>query len=521
MKNKILLLVAIALQLLSKYTFAQNIPATPPLNEIIDLIKEKYQEDVNIDSIVLNMVNDYLNQPETINKLLVSLDPHSYYFTAEEYKYFKEDLGGTFSGVGLSFRIFNDTVVIVNIIDNGPAQKAGINTGDRILAIDGKTLSGQNKSMDDIFSALRGEKNTGVDITIRDGHTGNIKEYKIIRDQIIIKSIDTYYMLDEKTGYIRLNGFIENGFDEFSKALAELNKSGMKNLILDLRSNYGGYFQVARKIADEFLSENKLIVYTEGYNSPRSDYFATSTGQFEKGGLVVLVNGETASSAEILTGALQDQKRATIIGTRTYGKGLIQQMFTLSDTLTALKLTTAKYYTPNGRCIQRSYNSGPETYFNDYEMAAINSPHVSDEFRDDEWGIHPDIFIAEDTTSSDIILNAFIDRFYIQDIAFEYFAGHINEFSAYQHPEDLIKNFNFSGHLPEDINAHIKVEENALPEEEKIIYSEKDLEIMKEKIEHLFKAYLAYEIWGAEGLYRVKNFNDPDISAAMHVLKNK
>ena len=519
MKLNVKFLCALILMLLiTNGTSAQTIPYDGHFGEINSLIKSRYLDSVNIDSMVLKMVNDYLNQPETINKILTQLDPHSYFFNEEEYNFFKEDMSGSFSGVGLVFRIFQDTVFIVHIIEGGPAEKAGIKTGDRFLAIDNEPVSGNNKTTDDIFPMLRGGKGTDVKILVYRGANNVTKEYTITRDQISLKSIEAAYMLDKKTGYIRLNSFTQNSDTEIHSALMKLNNAGMEKLVLDLRNNTGGYFKAARHIADEFLSDNKLIVYTEGFNSPRSDYYSTKEGVFENGKMVLLVNGETASSAEILTGALQDQKRAVVIGTRTYGKGLIQQMYTLADSVTALKLTTSKYYTPSGRCIQRSYSSGFENYIDDFKLASINSSKVSDVFKDDDWGIHPDIFIQEDTTDAYIAVNAFVDRNYIQDIAFQYYVSHTGEFIQYRNAEDLMKNFNQTELLYSSLIQTIKEKENELPEEERIVYTDKDLATGKLSVQKLLKAYLAYEIWGNEGLYQVKNSNDPDITAALQEL---
>ncbi len=504
---------------LSQTISAQNISYEGKIGEIRNLINNRYLDSVHIDSLIREMVNAYLNEPETINKLLVSLDPHSYYFTEEEYRYFQEDMGGTFGGVGLVFNILRDTVTIVQIIEGGPAEKAGLKPGDKILAIDTQSIAGKNLQMDDIFPLLRGKKDAQVKILLLNGQTKQANEFILIRDQIRIKSIEAAYMLDNITGYIRLTGFIENGNAEMHNALQQLKNAGMKNLILDLRNNFGGYFEVARKIADEFLSENKLIVYTEGFHSPRSEYYATNEGLFETGKMVVLVNGETASSGEILTGALQDQKRAVVIGTRTYGKGLIQKMYTLSDSVTALKLTVSKYYTPNGRCIQRPYTTGSQTYFDDFEQAAINSANVSAIFKDDTWGIHPDIFIPEDTASHDIVLRALLDRNYLQSLAFAYYADHIHEFSSYRNPDELMQQFNQTEKLYAELKKLVPEKENLLPEEERINYTDDDFLHAKPEIQNLIKAYLAYELWGYEGLYRIKNIDDPDVLAALLALK--
>ena len=329
--------------------FLKNTTRTP-LQEIINLIQQKYVDNITPDS---------LNET-VIDEVLSHLDPHSVYIPANELQSANEDLQGNFQGIGVEFQIFNDTVNVVNVIAEGPSFKSGVETGDKIIKVnDTINVARKNIRPDDIRKLLRGPGGTTVKITVL--RSTQLKDIKIERGTIPIPSVDAAYIIASQTGFIRINKFAETTYREFMEAMEKLQKQGMQKLILDLRGNGGGFLGQAADIADEFLNDEKLIVYTQGTKVPRAEYRCKKDGVFEKGKLVVLVDETSASASEILSGALQDWDRATLIGRRTFGKGLVQQQFGLSDG-SALRLTIARYYTPLGRNIQKPYDKGREQY---------------------------------------------------------------------------------------------------------------------------------------------------------------
>ncbi|HVX25999.1 MAG TPA: S41 family peptidase, partial [Parafilimonas sp.] len=330
-------------------SFLKNNDRTP-LEEAISLIQNKYVDKVHLDSIEAPAISGVLDQ----------LDPHSIYIPATNVESMNEDLQGGFQGIGVEFQMIKDTVNVMNVIPDGPSYKAGVEIGDKIIAVnDTFNLTGKNISTDDVRKQLRGPANSDVEVTVL--RNDKPKQIKIIRGNIPLYSLDAAYMINSNTGYIKLNKFSETTYQEFMGAMEKLQKQNMQQLILDLRDNGGGIMQEAVEIADEFLDDDKLIVYTQGVHSPRQDYRASKDGVFEKGKLIVLVDETSASASEILAGALQDWNRATIIGRRTFGKGLVQQQFNLSDG-SELRLTVARYYTPVGRNIQKPYDKGKEEY---------------------------------------------------------------------------------------------------------------------------------------------------------------
>ena len=372
------------------------------INNLLHIIDDQYVDAVNIDSLV----------DKAIPQILADLDPHSVYISARDVQQVNDDLKGSFTGVGIEFVIREDTIHIQGVIKNGPAEQAGILAGDKIVSVDGKPFVGKEVTNEEAMHRLKGPKDTKVKIgIIRYGHKG-VKNFTITRGDIPQKSISAVYMLDENTGYIKIKNFGENTYPELLISLAQLSQEGFSNLVIDLRDNTGGYLQSAVQIANEFLPKNKLIVYTQGRKSPREDYKSDGRGSYQNIPLVVLINESSASASEIFAGAMQDNDRATIIGRRSFGKGLVQKPIEFPDK-SVVRLTVARYYTPSGRCIQKPYSTGNDKTYED----DIVSRYKHGEFFSQDsikhtgpayhtslgrtvyggGGITPDIFVPEDT----------------------------------------------------------------------------------------------------------------------------
>nr|WP_293470874.1 S41 family peptidase [Prevotella sp.] len=372
------------------------------LNNLLHIIDDQYVDAVNIDSLV----------DKAIPLILSELDPHSVYISAKDVAAATDDLKGSFCGVGIEFVIRDDTIHVQNVIQNGPAEKAGLLAGDKIVVVDGKPFVGKIVTNEEAMHRLKGQKDTKVKIGVVRYGSKKVQTFTVTRGEIPTKSITATYMLDDKTGYIRIKNFGENTYPEMLIALAKLSQEGFKNLCIDLRDNSGGYLTAAINMANEFLPDKKLIVYTQGRKSPRQDFRSDGKGSYQHVPLVVLINEGSASAAEIFAGAMQDNDRATIIGRRSFGKGLVQQQIEFPDH-SMIRLTIARYYTPSGRCIQKPYTLGDDK---DYEQDLLNRYEHGEFFSQDSikhtgpayhtglgrtvyggGGITPDIFVPEDT----------------------------------------------------------------------------------------------------------------------------
>ena len=372
------------------------------LNNLLHIIDDQYVDAVNIDSLV----------DKAIPLILSELDPHSVYISAKDVAAATDDLKGSFCGVGIEFVIRDDTIHVQNVIQNGPAEKASLLAGDKIVAVDGKPFVGKIVTNEEAMHRLKGQKDTKVKIGVVRYGSKKVQTFTVTRGEIPTKSITATYMLDDKTGYMRIKNFGENTYPEMLIALAKLSQEGFKNLCIDLRDNSGGYLTAAINMANEFLPDKKLIVYTQGRKSPRQDFRSDGKGSYQHIPLVVLINEGSASAAEIFAGAMQDNDRATIIGRRSFGKGLVQQQIEFPDH-SMIRLTIARYYTPSGRCIQKPYTLGDDK---DYEQDLLNRYEHGEFFSQDSikhtgpayhtglgrtvyggGGITPDIFVPEDT----------------------------------------------------------------------------------------------------------------------------
>ena len=372
------------------------------LNNLLHIINDQYVDEVDIDSLV----------DVAIPQILSDLDPHSVYISAKEAQQVTDDLKGSFSGVGVEFVIRDDTIRVQGVVKNGPADQVGIRAGDKIVSVDGKPFVGKIVTSDEAMRRLKGPKDTKVKIGVIRYGEKKVRQFTVTRGDIPQKSINAAYMLDDKTGYIKIKNFGENTYPEMLIALAKLSQDGFSNLVIDLRDNTGGYLKSAVQIANEFLPKNRLIVYTEGRKSPRQDYKSDGRGSYQRIPLVVLINEASASASEIFAGAMQDNDRATIIGRRSFGKGLVQQQLEFPDG-SMIRLTVARYYTPSGRCIQKPYVAGDNQ---DYEEDLLSRYQHGEFFSQDSikhtgpayhtsigrtvyggGGITPDIFVPEDT----------------------------------------------------------------------------------------------------------------------------
>ncbi len=401
--NKIVLFLALAL--CSSSLFSQDLNSqTRKFNKLLALIDVMYVDTVDIDELV----------EVAITGMLKEMDPHSVYISAEEIEKMKEPLEGSFEGIGIQFRLMEDTLVVVGVINGGPSEKVGLRNGDRIVKVDNENIAGIEIDNTGVVKRLRGDKGTEVIVGILRKGEKKIIDFKIIRDKIPIYSVNASYITDDNVGYIKLNRFARTTKAELDTVFEMFEKEGVKDIILDLSGNTGGYLDKAVSLCDEFLTDDKLIVYTEGAKMARNEYNSTKKGRFNKGKLVVIVDEGSASASEIVSGALQDWDRAVIVGRRTFGKGLVQREMMLTDG-SAVRLTIARYYTPTGRLIQKSYENGYDDYSHDMinryehgEFMNADSIQFADSLKFETLiykksvygggGIMPDAFIPADTT---------------------------------------------------------------------------------------------------------------------------
>ncbi len=486
-----------------------------PTQEVMDLIVNKYVDKENSDSL----------GDVAIYAMLARLDPHSLFLPPRELREVNEDLEGKFFGIGVEFNIFNDTINVLNVLEGGPSDKAGIQVGDEFLKAGDSSLTGKDINAEKIKNLLRGTGGSKVDVTIL--RNGSTKVIRITRGYIPLYSLDAAYMITDSTGYIRLNKFSETTYKEFMTAMEKLQGKGMKSLVLDLRDNGGGILTQATNIADEFISGEKIITYTEGFHSPKKEHRAGKEGVFEMGKLVVLANEGTASASEILIGALQDWDRATIIGRRSFGKGLVQEQFQLSDG-SGLRLTIARYYTPLGRSIQKSYDKGIESYnqdlinrFHNGEMNYADSIKHTNEKKYTTaggnvvyagGGITPDVFVPFDTLSIDKSITLAMVRGTLNNFVYRNYLEHRDHFKSFSSPKIFAEKY----HVDETTLASLQQ------------YATKDsihfnLEDEKEKtlLERQIKIMTARQIWRTQGLYEVGNVDDQTVQRALRFISNQ
>jgi len=513
----------ILLLLLSPGLFAQQTSHNDRYTHVSGLIKTYYLENVNIDSIAGLLDRKTLNDTSGIRKLLSRLDPYSAFYDSIDYAALKTDLAGTFGGLGLSFTISDDTVIVSKLFPGSPAEKAGMKPGDQVMLVDDKPMSGVQAGYDAVMGALRGLKGTAVKIGIKRNREAKLIHLQAVRDKIVVPSVPAAFMLDGQTGYIKISQFSDSTGAETHAALLQLKNAGMKKLLLDLRDNIGGYMKQATLVADEFLPAGSLVVYTKG-RTGRSDVNALAGGLFEKGEMVVLINERTASSGEILTGALQDNKRALIMGNRSFGKGLVQKIFPIGDSSEAVKLTIAKYYTPSGVCIQQPYEENEYLYKRNNETITAKKDSASENLQQSHrlWGITPDIFIAEDTAAPNSFFRQLEERGYLSQPAIGWYAGNVSTVASYGTPEKFISAFEVDESLltrfKEQLPNREKEDADYFP---KMNYDDAIFEKATPKMITAIKAYIAQAHWGDGAFYQVWIPLDEGLQSALRQLSAK
>jgi carboxyl-terminal processing protease len=505
-------------------------------------VAKGYSQDINEDTYkigrTLGLIDALYVDSADLNKLtekaiveiLKSLDPHSVYISAKDVKEMNEPLNGNFEGIGIQFNLLRDTIIVIEPIPGGPSEKVGLHSGDRIVNIDGQKVAGIGISTTGVRTRLMGMKGTKVNINILRKGEKELLDFTIVRDKIPINSLDASYMLDNETGYVKLNKFAATTVKEFSDAVSSLQKKGLKNIVIDLRGNGGGYMAAATDLADKFFADKRLLVYMSGRKTPRQDFFSKGDGSLSSARVAVLTDEGSASASEIFTGALQDWDRGIVVGRRTFGKGLVQNGFSLADG-SMIRLTIARYYTPTGRLIQSPYDEGYEKYvenfnkrYTDGELMSADSIHFPDSLRFKTLynhrivygggGIMPDIFVPADTSNYSDYYRSTIRKGLLNSFALDYSDKNRNRLrSEYKSFDDYFKNFTLS---TDEIALFIKKAEDG-----GVKYNESQFNTSKDEILTIIKGLIASNIWQTTEYFRIINQDDKTISAALKVISDK
>ena len=488
------------------------------LGTTLYLIENFYVDTANLDKVT----------EDAVIAALKELDPHSAYISKKDVEKTNEPLVGSFEGIGVTYQLIRDTITVISPTAGGPSEKVGIMTGDQIIKIDGEDAFGKKIDNDYVQKRLRGKKSTKVTVSVKRGNDPDLIDFEIIRDKIPLNSINAAYMLDNHVGYIKLDRFAQESNQEFMEAFAKLQAQGMESLIFDLRGNTGGYLNTAIELVDQFLTENKLIVFTEGIHSPRQEWRSKKNGLYTAGKLIVLIDEGSASASEILSGAIQDHDRGVVIGRRSFGKGLVQRPFNLPDGA-VIRLTTSRYHTPSGRCIQRPYENGVEDYAKEMEKRLKNgeyyhadSIHFPDslKYKTDGGrtvygggGIMPDIFIPVDTAYNSKLYTNLVRKGALNRFTTDYALKHRDAIKAqYGDFEHYNKDFIVGQDI---INGLKKAAEDAKVEwnNEQFKHSEKFILLQ-------MKALIARNVWETQQYYQVMASTDPGVQKALEVLGN-
>lgn len=484
------------------------------LNRLIDYIEYEYVDDVNTDSIV----------DVTVNNILEKLDPHSVYIPRQQAEQVAENMKGDFVGVGISFRMYRDSLVVIRPIAGGPSKVAGIRSGDRILIANKDTLYGRGLRSDEIVDILKGDKNTPVNMTIYRPIEDITIELKIKRSEVPLRSVDATFMIKDSIGYIRVNRFAESTYEEFKASLLALELGGANKLVLDLRNNPGGYLGIAEAMADEFLEDGKLILFTKNKSGAINKSYATKKGTFEQEDIYVLINEKSASASEIIAGAIQDNDRGIIVGRRSFGKGLVQREMSLGDG-SAVRLTVSRYYTPTGRSIQRSYDNGTKDYYNQFykryengELRSADSIKVDDSlvYKTPKGkivygggGIIPDVFVPLGSSQMDGWVNTLMDSGFMSFYVFEYLDSHRGLY------DDLTS---------DEFQYTVFIDDQTV--DDFIYYADEkglkiDLEPYREDLKLHIKAILAEQLFDENIKQQILSQNDPMLEAVLHLIEKQ
>ena len=491
---------------------------TNKLDELLDYVLREYVDTLDRDSLT----------DVTIETLLGNLDPHSAYIPASDLQATNEPLNGNFEGIGVEFNLLRDTIYVVTAIPGGPSEKAGLKSGDKIIFVDGKKVAGIKITNEMVFKYLKGKGGTIVKIGVLRYGTSKIEYFKITRGRIPIYSVDAAYMMDSITGFIKISRFASTTYQEFDNALSKLEKQGLKQLILDLRGNPGGFLDAAIDISDEFLPKGKMIVYTQGKNKPRQNSISSEKGRFEKQKLAILIDENSASASEIVAGAVQDNDRGVIIGRRSFGKGLVQEQTEFKDG-SAIRLTIARYFTPSGRCIQKPYENGRiEDYYQDEmerydtgELVNADSVKLNKKLKYTTpagkvvyggGGIMPDYFIPIDTTKVSRYISELLYKNLINDFALEYVNKNRTQLK-YSSAKEFNQQFKVNTPLINELKSYANKND--------IKSSASDLGKGLDLLSTHLKAYIAKDIFNQEAWFFVKNANDDACKKALLMLSKQ
>lgn len=483
------------------------------LSNIIQLIESAYVDTVNTDEIVEN----------SIPALLENLDPHSTYIPARDMQEVEEEMQGNFSGIGVQFSIQEDTIMIIDVISGGPSSKLGILAGDRIVQINDSLVAGTGIKNEKVLKLLRGKKGTNVKVGIQRKGFRNRLDFDIIRGEIPIYSVDVSYMIDDQTGFIKVSRFAEQTYQEFNKAMEQLDKAGASRIIVDLRGNPGGYLAAVIKMVNDFLEKGETILYTQGKSQPKKVYTANARNAWAGKSLYLLIDEFSASASEIFAGAIQDNDRGIVIGRRSFGKGLVQEQIPFSDG-SAIRLTVARYYTPSGRSIQKSYQEGNEKYFEDLfarmehgEFSSADSIHFADSLRYQTkkgrtvyggGGIMPDFFVPADTTGNSTYFEKIYQKQLVYQYAFQYSDQHRESLKKMKQAAEIATYLDSQGILDSFVryaaSKGVPADQNGLKLSGHIISTQ-------------LKAYIARNILGEEGFYPIIQQIDKTLLKAIEI----
>ncbi len=518
MKKIILYLFLINFPLL---IFSQGISSVQQrkLNNVLMAVSSLYVDSIDDKKVIDN----------TITSLLKELDPHSAYIPKEEVERTQEPLKGSFEGIGVQFQMLEDTLFVVQTIAGCPAEKVGILPGDRMIYIEDELIAGVKMQNTQIMERLRGPKGSEVNVKMLRRGEKDLLSFKIIRDKIPVYTVDASYMIGDDIGYIKINNFGSTTLDEYKKAFDSLQKQGMKNLIINLQGNGGGYLGAAIELSDQFLSEGEMIVYTEGLHQKRQDAKATKRGNYQKGKLILLVDEYSASASEIVSGAIQDWDRGIIVGRRTFGKGLVQRELPLGDG-SLIRLTTARYYTPTGRSIQKPYKNGVKyeedliNRYNNGELLSVDSIQFPDSLKYQTLrlgrtvygggGIMPDVFVPIDTTKYTDYHRKLVARGVVNKSSIQYIENNRQELKRLYPTFDLYKR-----NYTVDDNFITTLIENG--EKEEIPYNAEQLDKSRALIKLQLKALIARDLWDSNEYYMIMDEENESIKRAVEILRTR